>query len=236
MLSRIFYAFGEGFGARAGYAPDERIEDIELFPPHNPFMGLDVKLVRQRDIICGLIITGTPGIGKTLFLLYVLALRLLARQTTVLQLKKNEFIIFEAAGVFSCEKMNAGIRFLPEHTWFLVDSNREIIEPPDLFLEACFLSSRRLIVAASPREQRFAFTSKCGWIVTKWMYPFESWEYIAARHFQLTDIPPTERQLQLFFREWGPNARAAFEYAGRIQKRGYTEHRACASGRPEQYD
>ncbi|EJD00310.1 uncharacterized protein FOMMEDRAFT_158982 [Fomitiporia mediterranea MF3/22] len=197
------------FGCRGIFT--KGLQTRDLFPPHNPFIELDVRSV-EEDLIFGLVVTGTPGIGKTLFLLYVLALRLLARQTTVLQFVKGEFTIFEAAGVFVCKEMEAELLFLPEHTWFLVDSNEGITSPPFEFLRACDTYSRKLIVAASPRQERFEFTSKYDLLWTLWMYPFEFWEYIAARYFQLENTA-TELQLQHFFRVWGPSARAAFANA-----------------------
>ncbi|EJC97527.1 uncharacterized protein FOMMEDRAFT_32488 [Fomitiporia mediterranea MF3/22] len=60
---------------------------------------------------------------------------------------KDKFIILEAARVFVCEKIGAGLLFLPEHTWFLVDSNMSISKLPILFLNTCVSFSQKLIVA-----------------------------------------------------------------------------------------
>ena len=60
-----------------------------------------------------------------MFLIYVLALHLLARQPTVLQWFRKEFLYFCDEGVYSvpCPNYAEGDEFLsiiPEGTWFLV--------------------------------------------------------------------------------------------------------------------
>ncbi|EJD01374.1 uncharacterized protein FOMMEDRAFT_21766 [Fomitiporia mediterranea MF3/22] len=215
MLSSIFSRFSEGFGDAAGYKHDksESTADTETFPPQNPFENLDIKAIEPDLLNRGVVVTGTPGIGKTLFLLYVLALRLLARQTTVLQFQPNEFLIFEDAGVFYCTKMYDGLRFLPQHTWFLVDSNRDNKEPPTSFLNACVSCSRKLIMAAPPRKDRLTFRDKYGNFKLLWMQCCLKEEVIVIRGCQKGKGFLTEHQLGYFFDEFGPNVRSAYEHS-----------------------
>ena len=115
-----------------------------------------------------------------MFILVVLVLRLLAGLTTVYQFKKDGFIVFHAEGVFHSEKLTSDLLFLPQDTWFLVDSNEENISLPLSFIKACTSSSRKLIMAASPREDRFSFRKKNMGFAVVWMDPFTLEEYIVA--------------------------------------------------------
>ncbi|EJD01372.1 uncharacterized protein FOMMEDRAFT_142020 [Fomitiporia mediterranea MF3/22] len=215
MLSSIFSSFSEGFGDVAGYKIDisKSTADTETFPPHNPFENLDIKAIENDLLNPGVIVVGTPGSGKTLFLLYVLALRLLARQTTVLQFKPYEFLIFEEAGVFCCTNIKDDLPFLPEHTWFLVDSNRDNKEPPTSFLNACLVCSRKLIMAVSPRKDRLTFMDKYENFKLLWMQCCLKEEVIVIRGCQKGKGFLTEHQLGYFFDEFGPNVRSAYEHS-----------------------
>ncbi|KAL5514237.1 hypothetical protein ACEPAG_2325 [Sanghuangporus baumii] len=181
ILAAIWNIISEGDGRLSGYLPQPDLWKTDAdSPPHNPFVGLTIKWSGE-DEVPGVIVTGTPGIGKSAFLLVVLALRLLAGLTTVYH-----------------------------ETWFLVDSNKGIIEPPQSFIDACNSSSRKLIIAASPRKNRFDFTSKDMCYRTVWMNPFSFAEYIEARGLQGSNTLPCELDLETFFQLYGPSARAAF--------------------------
>ncbi|KAL5486097.1 hypothetical protein ACEPAI_7141 [Sanghuangporus weigelae] len=209
----IWDIIGEYGGSSSGYRPLPNIERIGVEdPPYNPFVGLNVEWSEEKEIP-GVVVSGTSGIGKSLFLIVVLALRLLAGQTTVYQFRKDEFILFHADGVYHSEKMKNDLLFLPQHTWFLVDGNEENAVPPLSFLKACSSSSRKLIMAASPRRDRFEFTTKEMGFRTVWMNPFSLEEYVAARGLQAPKTLPRERDLETFFRLYGPSVRAAYENA-----------------------
>ncbi|EJC98608.1 uncharacterized protein FOMMEDRAFT_143056 [Fomitiporia mediterranea MF3/22] len=225
VLAELWKLFGKGFGHLAGFVPNEKIADIGAFPPTNPFVGLEIKSVEEQ-MVPGVVIAGTPGIGKSLFLLYLLALRLLAQQTTILQFAGHEFIVFEKAGVFVCSDLHSELRFLPEHTWFLVDSNKENIEPLQSFITSCLSYPRRLIVSASPRTERFDFKSKIPRLAVTWMKTFELWEIIAARKDQIFQTPEKECVYDAFYHKYGPIARLVYTCAGqpKIHRRSIVEN------------
>ncbi|KAL5492156.1 hypothetical protein ACEPAI_3603 [Sanghuangporus weigelae] len=213
ILARIWEVFGREGGIESGYVPKPEIELSDAIgPPYNPFKDLHIEHSGE-DEVPGVVITGTPGIGKSMFLLVLLAHRLLARQTTIYQFKSGEFVLFHATGVYYSELVKKEFAFLPQHTWFLVDSNDQIFIPPPSFLEACNSSSRKIVMAASPRETHFTFYSKHRTFVTLWMEPFSEAEIIAARNLQGRRTPIAERALEKFFRLYGPSARVAFEIA-----------------------
>ncbi|KAL5532275.1 hypothetical protein ACEPAF_5844 [Sanghuangporus sanghuang] len=213
ILARIWEFFGTEGGIESGYVPKPEIELSDAIgPPYNPFKDLHIEHSGE-DEVPGVVISGTPGIGKSLFLFFLLAQRLLARQTTIYQFKSGEFVLFHATGVYHSELVKKEFLFLPQHTWFLVDSNEQNFIPPLSFLEACSSSSRKIVMAASPRETHFTFYSKHKMFVTVWMEPFSEAEIIAARKLQGRKTPIAERALEKFFRLYGPSARAAYENA-----------------------
>ena len=110
----------------------------------------------------------------------MLALLLLARQTTVLQFYKHEFIIFEETGGYSSRDLDEELLFLPINTWFLVDSSDYFVVPPEAFLNACTMYPRKIIVATSPRSPHFTFKKKYKLVSVMWMQPFDLSELIAA--------------------------------------------------------
>ena len=120
-----------------------------------------------------------------MFLIYVLALRLLARQPTVLQWFRKEFLYFCDEGVYSvpCPNYAEGDEFLsiiPEGTWFLVDSNKDLIEPPNIFLKLCRQGARFLVHAASPERSRVDWRYELNSSTTAWMAPWTLAELISA--------------------------------------------------------
>ncbi|KAL5504922.1 hypothetical protein ACEPAH_7585 [Sanghuangporus vaninii] len=213
ILARIWEFFGTEGGIESGYVPKPEIElSNAIGPPYNPFKDLHIEHSGE-DEVPGVVISGTPGIGKSLFLFVLLARRLLARQTTIYQFKSGEFVLFHATGVYHSELVKKEFLFLPQHTWFLVDSNEQNFIPPPSFVETCNSSSRKIVMAASPRETRFTFYSKHKTFVTLWMEPFSEAEFIAARKLQGRKTPIAEHALEKFFCLYGPNARAAYENA-----------------------
>ncbi|KAF8351822.1 hypothetical protein F5887DRAFT_932526 [Amanita rubescens] len=67
------------------------------------------------------IVTGQPGIGKTLFLFYVLARRLHERSPVAFQIDKHKFALFNQDGVTL--HSTTTYSHVPERTWALSDSN-----------------------------------------------------------------------------------------------------------------
>ena len=65
------------------------------------------------------LVTGQSGIGKTLFLLYVLVRRLQEKNTVALQINSNEFALFDERGV-NLHSSESGR--VPKGAWALSDS------------------------------------------------------------------------------------------------------------------
>ncbi|KAF8959419.1 hypothetical protein BDZ97DRAFT_1667164 [Flammula alnicola] len=68
------------------------------------------------------LVTGQPGIGKTLFLFYVLARRLQEKEPVALQIDSNQFALFDERGV-SLHSSECG--HAPRGAWALSDSSCE---------------------------------------------------------------------------------------------------------------
>ncbi|KXS13829.1 hypothetical protein M427DRAFT_58081 [Gonapodya prolifera JEL478] len=110
---------------------------------------------------------GNPGKGKSLFLYYVLAIRLSQRKPTAFQETKNNFVYFQSTGV---TLHGAWDEFTPaDGTWALSDS-QEDVEPPC----RAFVREPRLIIvqATSPKEDRYKEWIKQTDGVVYWMNPW----------------------------------------------------------------
>ncbi|KAI1787266.1 hypothetical protein LXA43DRAFT_716530 [Ganoderma leucocontextum] len=90
-----------------------------------------------------MVVTGQPGVGKTVFLLYLLLDRLEHRRPTTIQLSPFFTVIFNEHGVFIC---NPKAFQLLIGYWALVASNAGLEIPCDAFVE----SPRVRIIQTSP--------------------------------------------------------------------------------------
>ncbi|KAF8330657.1 hypothetical protein F5887DRAFT_1178530 [Amanita rubescens] len=98
------------------------------------------------------LVTGQPGIGKTLFLFYVLARRLHERKPVAFQISPDEFALFGQDGV-SLHPAGRGPGCVPEDTWALSDS-----DPPGVQTGLCiaFLQPAfHVIHTSSPSSSRW---------------------------------------------------------------------------------
>ncbi|EJD01764.1 uncharacterized protein FOMMEDRAFT_169808 [Fomitiporia mediterranea MF3/22] len=213
ILRAVFHKLSARGGNDFGY---HAVEFPDQFPPFNPFVDLSVKKVEATKSP-GAVITGTPGIGKSMFLFYVLALRLIAQKTTVLHYDGVHSIVFHENGVFKLTDISHVLRDLPWDAWFLVDSNKDVKEVPTQFIKACRTSPRVLLVAASPRGDRLTFSKDMD-ILIMWMDPFHLWELVVTSVYQFTVAKASEKCLERFFDLFGPIARDAFRYAREIHE------------------
>ncbi|KAF9645188.1 hypothetical protein BDM02DRAFT_3120617, partial [Thelephora ganbajun] len=100
-----------------------------------------------------LVVTGQPGIGKSVFLLRVLLRRLALKLPTALQIEPNCAQLFYQEGVKEFTHLEDGPRYtpleskcdLPGRIWALVDSNRQLVEPAPVFQQGPFF-----VAEASP--------------------------------------------------------------------------------------
>ncbi|KAI0692191.1 hypothetical protein C8T65DRAFT_762459 [Cerioporus squamosus] len=96
-----------------------------------------------------IVITGHPGIGKTVFLLQLLLHRLEQRLPTAIHLKGRHLVVFnqEGATIWGVEDT---IEMTRDY-WALSDSNNNIVEPCEAFQS----SDARIIQASSPKPSRW---------------------------------------------------------------------------------
>jgi len=102
----------------------------------NPFSNISATLSVSKG---GFILIGHPGIGKTVWLIVMLILRLQAGLATIYQSKVDYIYVFNDEGVF---KFYCGPKgdpdwyeierhtTLPSTMWALIDSNQNLIEVP----------------------------------------------------------------------------------------------------------
>ncbi|EJC97494.1 uncharacterized protein FOMMEDRAFT_32493, partial [Fomitiporia mediterranea MF3/22] len=123
LLVWIWSYFGRGWGEQTGYKPDPTMGDTLIFPPHNPFIGLNVVSAEQA-LKMGVATTGTPGNSVAITGTPGTSERIVSLSfwhCTNRQLRQK---LVSFARVHKSEKMEPDLSFLPEHTWFLVDCNQ----------------------------------------------------------------------------------------------------------------
>ncbi|PCH37214.1 hypothetical protein WOLCODRAFT_167388 [Wolfiporia cocos MD-104 SS10] len=210
----------EGAG-RSKDDEDDAAMDMDAQTCYNPF----VDLPDRAPGATGAIVMGSPGVGKSLFLVYVLTLRLLAGRTTTFQRDNKTVFILNDEGVFRISHpvyVDDDLHlYLPRGTWFLVDSNQELTNVPPIYL--CLGSCRGLILqAASPRIRCVEWAKKAARLVSHfWMAPWSLGELIAGRDIQLWEPPsrkPSVSDLVLFSRLYGTSARHAYAYAAALDE------------------
>ncbi|KAK0216046.1 hypothetical protein IW262DRAFT_1464536 [Armillaria fumosa] len=180
----------------------------------NPF--LRSKDSNSASKVKGVIITGQPGIGKTIFLYYVLLLRLQASQPTIL--------------VTHPERVDA-MYIVPATAWCLVDTNESLETVPAPISNAPFF----ILQAASPKAKHFQWANKTIGILQYVMKPFSLSELIIGyensipfftflsehdrrnRSFDVSKTP-SEESLQEYHRRYTPSARFAYQHAGNLDK------------------
>lgn len=119
------------------------------------------------DALNHVILMFTVTAGKTLFLYYILAVRLAQRKPTAFQEIESGFVYFQSTGVTFHRSWE---EFKPaDGTWALSDSNQNV-EPPC----SAFTREPRLVViqATSPKEDRYKEWIKQTGGDVYWMNPW----------------------------------------------------------------
>ncbi|KAK7024239.1 hypothetical protein VNI00_016456 [Paramarasmius palmivorus] len=154
------------------------------------------------------VVTGSPGIGKTLWLYFVLVERLLRRQHTFLQFTKQDVFYWHSNGCTTLEIASLKLGSLDPGYWFLIDSNTAISDPPFIFT----LSRCRFVLSASCRDQRFVWLGKLSSSNYKWiMKPTSVSEVLIMNRFQ--EAVNDENKLISFCDSYGSCARYVFQCA-----------------------
>ncbi|KAK7042909.1 hypothetical protein VNI00_008645 [Paramarasmius palmivorus] len=175
--------------------------------------GSDIREIVQ--------IVGMPGIGKSLFLLYILAERLLRGLETCLQTEPNQFTLWCSEGTFKVfidhtftdamkNPKNADI--LPMSTWYLFDSNHKISVPP----VEIQCTHARIVQVSSFRTSCLKWVRKTIAQSNRYaMKPPTLKELILMRDCQHSPSIPSISNSAItdFFHKYGPSARQIFRHA-----------------------
>ncbi|KAK0469959.1 uncharacterized protein EV420DRAFT_1497686 [Desarmillaria tabescens] len=178
----------------------------------NPFLGYKASAPKVK----GFIITGHPGIGKTISLYYVFLLRLQASQPTILITHPDKVTIFLQQGIFSISMVDFEevVNLIPISTWCLVDCNESLERVPEAIVKTPFF----ILQTASP-SKHLQLQNKALGILQYVMKPFSLSELIIGRNRSLdVSETPSEESLREYYRQYTPSARFAYQYAGNIDK------------------
>ncbi|KAK0236900.1 hypothetical protein EDD85DRAFT_591136 [Armillaria nabsnona] len=178
----------------------------------NPFL-----MSKAASKVKGFIITGHPGIGKTIFLYYVLLLRLQASQSTILITHPEKVIVFLKHGAFSISMADFedAAQVIPTTAWCLVDANESLETVPETIFNTPFF----ILQAALPKRKHLQWQNKTFGIFQYVMKPFSLSELIIGRNRSL-DARKTlsEESLQEYYQRYTPSARFAYKHAGNLDK------------------
>ncbi|KAF8343676.1 hypothetical protein F5887DRAFT_971604 [Amanita rubescens] len=142
------------------------------------------------------------GIGKSSFLFYLLARRLLARKPTIFQRDARSIYFFSATGVRRLFEFS--------ETWALLDAKQVDKTAPIFLIDR---SDLFLVIASSPRPSHWQEHYRPPFKI--WlMEPFGLEELIQAR--QLQQIKRSETSIQQFLQEYGPSARDCYAFCESI--------------------
>ncbi|KAF8346138.1 hypothetical protein F5887DRAFT_962858 [Amanita rubescens] len=174
----------------------------------------------------GVIVTGQAGIGKTIFLFYVLLRRLSAGLPTAFHVFSDRFFLFTEAGASQHDVVDQSGLKLPPGTWALSNSG-EVIEQPC----AAFLSAPPgrawIIQATSPKRSRWREWKKqlrAKLYVMDWFHPNE-----LRVLGQLLGLNTTA--LLSYYRTWGPCARTCIAMVkGRLTVDEHNRNVSIAAG------
>ncbi|PBK71844.1 hypothetical protein ARMSODRAFT_1002827 [Armillaria solidipes] len=162
--------------------------------------------------LAGFIVLGHTGIGKSIFLYYILLLRLQAKKPTILVLNPNVVTVFLQQGVFSVAiaHFDDVAMLIPDSTWCLVDSNQELKQPPQFAIQSPFF----IVQAASPIKDHIAWKDKTLGVWEYIMKPFSLPELIVGRNRGLRFYEHvSEIALQNHYERYTPSARVAYQFA-----------------------
>ncbi|KAH9022984.1 hypothetical protein EDB85DRAFT_342232 [Lactarius pseudohatsudake] len=147
------------------------------------------------------VVIGQPGIGKSIFLFYILLHRLSNRLPTALQLA-NTFVLFRASGAYLYSGDDRSVD-IPRGTLALTPAHVKVKIPCDAFLFAERRRYARIVQVASAYQ--------AGW--KKWHEQFEA-DLFVMNYFSADEIKvlATIRGLQVddllrIYNTWGPDTR-----------------------------
>ncbi|KAK7442786.1 hypothetical protein VKT23_016031 [Stygiomarasmius scandens] len=157
-------------------------------------------------------IIGQSGIGKSMSLYIVLALRLMDSKPTFLQTQQGEAHFFCSSGTYKValpERPSWGKK-LTVQEMLLFDSDAEVAKPDNFW---SYDAPIPIVEACSPRDERTRWCRKMS--VTRWyMRPMSLAEFLAASTLQSQSLKMEQELLEQCYNTFGPNAREAYDYCG----------------------
>ncbi|KAJ3772030.1 hypothetical protein FB446DRAFT_845873 [Lentinula raphanica] len=197
-LSTVWYSpkFGD-----IPVVPDPCFHDRQRYP--NPF--INKPSIATRGALC---LTGVPGIGKTLFSIFIWRLRCQLNLPTLFLFKSDYAYLWFDNAVYSVriEEIDIILKtLLPCSTWCLIDSNEEHVRLPI----NTAMSGNFVIQAASPSHEQMAWERKSTCVEFLIMKPFDCSELIAGLHLQIPLVRNgvTEEMIREFYSKYGGSAR-----------------------------
>ncbi|KAH7905326.1 hypothetical protein BJ138DRAFT_1118576 [Hygrophoropsis aurantiaca] len=196
---------------------DAQTNSSEESLPPNPFLGVPRSAFEKKVIMQ---LTGSPGIGKSMFLHVLLGLRLNARLPTLFQNDTSECYLFTALGAHhvSLTTVRAPVLaasclggLLPS-MWCLVGTDHAM-PVPQVFVRyaRCTIAQ-----AAPPHRDHLEWADKQVLPSRKfWMAPFTVEEAILALPLS-RNLHPSTRELQHWFAHYAPSGLRAYQHARRI--------------------
>ncbi|KAJ7347094.1 hypothetical protein DFH08DRAFT_870239 [Mycena albidolilacea] len=184
------------------HMPD--ISEATIFP--NPF--LDPRQGNLYREFGALIITGLPGIGKTILLAVIFWLRVAAKLPTAYMTDPNVVLVYTGAHFFVLTNPTLIPVALGRNAWFLVDSNVRNLDPPQVVID----SGRFIVQAASPRASRTQWARKnqgSGIRPFCLMQPWTLDELFAGSSLQIEQC--TGADMYAFFQKFGGSARHVYD-------------------------
>ncbi|KAF9779874.1 hypothetical protein BJ322DRAFT_347597 [Thelephora terrestris] len=206
--------------------PNDRILDRSTY--HAAEESIVSNAIRHSDVF---VASGTPGIGKSFFLLWLLLRRLALGLPTVLQYNESCAFLFNKDGLSAfthlCNPDVYSALNLSRHKdgtgriWALIDTNPKLPRPAGIF--RCN-SPFFIVNAVSPHSLHddSNHPNHSGWLSklnskTFYMEPWSFPEILQARPF-LGRGGLTEEQLWYMYSEYGASPRTLVQYATRPQE------------------
>ncbi|KAJ7445892.1 hypothetical protein FB451DRAFT_1568005 [Mycena latifolia] len=189
------------------HTPD--ISEATTFP--NPF--LDVRQGNLYREFGALIITGLPGIGKTVFLAVIFWLRVAAHLPTAYMTDPNVTVVYTGARFFVLHNPVLIPVALEQDAWFLLDSNVHNMDPPQVVID----SGRFIVQATSPRASHTKWAGKSqgsGIHSFCMMQPWTLGELFAGSSLQIEQRTGTD--MHNFFQKFGGSARHVYDESHRL--------------------
>ncbi|KAJ7742702.1 hypothetical protein DFH07DRAFT_777638 [Mycena maculata] len=189
------------------HMPD--ISEATIFP--NPF--LDPHQGNLYREFGALIITGLPGIGKTVLLAVIFWLHVVANLPTAYMTDPNIVLVYTTTHFFVLHNPTLIPAALERNTWFLVDSNIRNLDPP----QAVINSGHFIVQAASPRASRTQWAVKnqgSGIRPFCLMQPWTLDELFTGSSLKIEQR--TGVDMHTFFQKFGGSARHVYDESHRL--------------------